>query len=484
MRRRTASTLTSLLLLASLVLAACGKHDDAASSGAAGAASATASNVSPPMPDVGKLEMVKVSAEGFGNSAAEAVGEALKLAILQVNGASISVSTLSVKYGLDVTLGQDSASLRANAFAEAVSQRSGGVVQNFHVVDIVEPSDKSPRFKADIEANIAKFSAPESMKKVKLVVGSLTFDSPMIAMGDKSMSAAEVSDALHQRIVAALTNTGRFAVLDRDPDPAVQRELDLIASGQAPSAETAKLGQAASADLVWSARVASFAYDRHARKLQTSDRELVSYSGGWTLTEKLVNVATRQVSLSQSLSGEAPATEPTTLGMGVDSNKMLADMSTDLVGQVVASVIQQTFPISVVARDGTSVVLSQGGQAMHEGSRYAVVLLGQELKDPQTGQSLGRSDSPCCDVLIDRVTPNLAYGHLQNVTVKLDALPAGGLQVGQEMKPSAAIAKVADADAAASTASVDAIDAPRSRPARAKATQAPPADATEPEKKW
>lgn len=179
----------------------------------------------------------------------------------------------------------------------------------------------------------------------------------------------------------------------------------MISSGQAPSAELAKLSQAASADLVWSARVSNLAYNRHARQLKTSERELVSYSGGWALSQKLVNVATRQVMASDSLQGRAPSTEPTTLGAGVDGSQVLGDMSNEIVGQVVASVLRRTFPVTVVARDGTNVVLSQGGQALKEGSRYALASLGKEMKDPQTGQSLGRMESPCCELVIDRVTP-------------------------------------------------------------------------------
>src|SRR5258708_10833347 len=91
-------------------------------------------------------------------------------------------------------------------------------------------------------------------------------------MGDRSVSAAEVGATLRQRISDALVQTGRFAVLDREFSPEIEQELAIIATGQAPSAELAKLSQAASADLVWSARVSSFAYNRHARQLKTSDR--------------------------------------------------------------------------------------------------------------------------------------------------------------------------------------------------------------------
>ncbi|MBN9322851.1 MAG: hypothetical protein J0H24_12700, partial [Delftia acidovorans] len=256
---------------------------------------------------------------------------------------------------------------------------------------------------------------------------------------------------------------------DREFSPEIEQELAIIATGQAPSAELAKLSQAASADLVWSARVSSFAYNRHARQLKTSDRQLVSYSGGWALSQKLVNVATRQVTASDSLRGSVPSTAPTTLGAGVDGNKVMTDMSDALVAGVVSSILQRTFPLTVVARDGESVVLSQGGQAVKEGARYQVVAMGKEMKDPQTGQSLGRLESPCCELVVDRVTPNLSYGHLENMRGGMEDLPPGGLQVREVLKASAAPVLAAQA------ASGDMAAAAEPQAAPARAAQAPAA---------
>jgi hypothetical protein len=115
----------------------------------------------------------------------------------------------------------------------------------------------------------------------------------------------------------------------------------------------------------------------------------------------------------------------------------------------------------VIARDGESVVLSQGGQAVKEGTRYQVVAMGKEMKDPQTGQSLGRLESPCCELVIDRVTPNLSYGHLENVRSELDNLPPGGLQVREALRASAAPALAAQA------AIGDAAGEPQAAPVRA-----------------
>jgi len=454
---------------AAALLAACNKAEPEQTA-------AAPANAAAPVPDVGKLTSVQTTAQGYGASAGEAVAQAMKLAILQVNGAAVQSESVSVKYGLDVSLNQDSASLRASGFADAVRQRSGGVIQNFKLLEMQEPGLLAGKqYKATIEAQIAKFEASADMGKIKLVVGQIRFDSPSLPMGDRSVSSAEVGAALRQRISDALVQTGRFAVLDRELSPDIQGELDMIASGQAPSAELAKLSQAASADIVWSGRVSQLAYNRHARQLKTSDRELVSYSGGWALTEKLVNVATRQVMGSSALRGSAPSTEPTTLGRGVDGGRVLEDMSTDLVNQVVTSVLQRTFPVTVVSIDGTNVVLSQGGRAVKVGARYAMVAMGAEMKDPQTGQSLGRVESPCCELVVERVTPNLSYGRLENVRSNLEQLPVGGLQLREALKE-VAVAKPQAANAAA--------PAPRPAQPRSVAAEAPPAAAPKSDDKW
>ncbi len=419
-------------LVALFFMAGCSEKaaDTSPAQGPASAPSAAA-----PVPDVGKVETEKVTASGFGDTAGEATTEAMKLALLQVNGAVVQAQSVVAKYGLDVSLGQDSASLRANAFAEVVAQRSGGVIQHLRVLSLDEPGVLNKRFKATIEADIAKFKPSADMQKLKVVVGPVLFTQDRLPMGDIAVPSSEVAAVLRQRVSDALVQTGRFAVLDREMSPEIEHELDIIASGQAPSAELTKLSQAASADLVWSARVSAFNYTRMARQLRTSDRQLVSYSGGWALSQKMVNVATRQVTAAGSLSNAMPATAPTTLSNGVDSQRILTEMTDQASKAIVSAILQSTFPITVLARDGTNVVVSQGGQALREGGRYAVVAMGNEFKDPQTGQSLGRTENPCCELVVERVTQNLSYGHLDNVRagLNLDTLPIAGLQVRGEL---------------------------------------------------
>lgn len=418
-----------------------------------------------PLPDVGKAGVESVRAQGTGASAAEAVDEAIRMALRMANGQSVDLSSEQIKLTLSLARGKNAEALRANAFAEHIVQSSGGAITGFRIHEMEGP-DSRGFYKADIEAQVAKFTPPADSKKLRIVVAPLRYDASTFTVGGRSVPADKVAESLRQQVLAALTNTGRFTVLDRDLDSDVNQELELISSGQAPRAEFGKMGQALSADVVWVGRINSFAYNRHARQLQTSDRELVSFSGGWDLSQKLVNVSTRQVMMSEALRGSAPSTAPTTLGSSVDSEKIGGDMGRDMADKIVAGIISRTFPVTVISREGNAVVLSQGGQAVKENTRYKLVYMGKEMFDPQTNQSLGRVESDCCEVLVERVTPTMAQGRLENLQIPLDNFQPGSLQLR-----GVASTKVAAAQGSAATATA-------SKPARAAtARPAPSRDA-------
>jgi len=451
MRRKA---IISYLAVATLVVA-CGKKEEANVAAAPPVTASAATAPVAPMPDVGKLETVSVTTKGSGPSAGVAVQEAMKMAILEVNGATIDTSSVAVKFGLDVTEGQTSAMLRGAAFAEAIAQRSKGAITGFKLLEMTEPTSQGGLYKVTIEAAIAKFRPPVDSKKIKIAIAPLRVNANSFVFGTQSVPASKIAQDIHQQILDALTATGRFSVLDRDFGSDVQQELDLVSTGQTPNSEMAKLSQTLSADVVWVGTINDFAYVRTVRKLITSDRELVSYSGGWSVSQRILNVSTRQIMLSNTLQERAPTTDPTTMDRGIDVEQTADHMESEIVSEAVAAILTRTFPVTVLAKDGANVVLSQGGQSVKEGARYAVVSLGKEMFDPQTQQSLGRVESSCCEVLIDKVVATMSYGHLENAKMALEAVDPAALQVREELKPvKAAAAEKPDGGAKIKPASV------------------------------
>jgi len=390
-------------------LTACGQkgEDKTAKSDKTDQADAISKN----LPDVGKVELISVSATGIGVTPQAAVNEALKSAIVQVNGTSISSASIQTNFGLQVaqnsaesaessfsgkaegklrsSQGNESVnanysesakasnsfssndSIRGQAFAEQIVQQSKGNIAEFKVISVEGPDSKTG-YTVKIEAKIAKFKGPADSGKIKIVIAPLKSSKNVFSFGGEQVPSNQVLEPLRQRIIDALSQTGRFTILDRQFDSEIQGELGMIASGQTQSTDFAKLGQALSADLIWIGVVNDFTYNKHVRKLQTSDRDLISYSGGWAISQRLVNVATKQIMQSTTLEGKAPEVAPTTLGASVDKNATLAQMEADIIRQATEAILLRTFPISIVELDGNTAVLSQGGKSVTPQSRYKV----------------------------------------------------------------------------------------------------------------
>lgn len=422
--------------LLAVALAACGDKNEAPKE----APPAPGPNLTQ-TPDVGQVEQVAVTATGTGVTPGAAVNDALKTAVQQVNGVKIestsvnvnsyaqATATLDVETANGKDSGKATATLQSQAFADQIIAQSKGLISSFKVLKTSPPAAGTGLYTVEVEAKIAKFKAPADAGKIKIVVAPLRSEKAFFDIGGRQVPASEVLGAVRQQIIDTLSQTGRFTILDRQFEGELQGELDMISSGKSVNTDFAKLGQALSADLVWVGVVNDLAYTKNVRKLQTSDRDLVSYSGAWSVSQRLINLATRQIMQSNTLQGTPPAIAPTTLGPKFDEASTLKNIQSEIVKKAAEAILLRTFPISIVERDGNNVVLSQGGQAVAENARYRIFLQGKEIKDPQTGQSLGNMESLCCEVVVNRVTPNLSYGVLENVKIDLASIQPGALQV-------------------------------------------------------
>jgi hypothetical protein len=153
--------------------------------------------------------------------------------------------------------------------------------------------------------------------------------------------------------------------------------------------------------------------------------------------------------LSNTLTGEFPRIAPTTMGAGINEVNTLKDIQANIARKATNAIMMKTFPISIVEIDGTSVALSQGEGSVKEGQQFKIFSMGKEIKDPQTGQSLGNMESECCVVTINRITPKMSYGTLSDVKIKLDGVKPGVLQVREEVIQAASAAPPPSAASAA-----------------------------------
>ncbi|WP_313206849.1 CsgG/HfaB family protein [Stenotrophomonas sp.] len=323
-------------------------------------------------------------------------------------------------------------------------------------------------WKVRVRAQIAQYRAPDEQGKPKIVVALPRTKAGSYAVGDGRVPADEVADAIRARLSDTLTQTQRFIVLDREFGDEMQAEIDHINSGNVRLQDTARLGQQLATDLILIPTIERFEYPRSVRNLRMSDRQVTSYSGGGRITLRLINATTGQVVMSDSFDHQLASTGPSTLPRVVNGRNMAAAMMESLSGQIGTSIVTTLFPVSVVSVDGDQVVLSQGGESLQAGQRWQAVRLGEELKDPQTGRSLGRSEHPCCTIRIDRVAAQSSYGTIEE---GVDAV-RGGFRPGQLELRQKLGSKPASAGAtaqAAPAASARPASKPKPKPAAAPA---------------
>lgn len=278
-------------------------------------------------------------------------------------------------------------------------------------------------WRVKVRVDVAQYAAPEEKGRPKIVVAMPRTLIPAFQVGDGKENAAEVARAVRGRLSDILTQTKRFIVLDREFGSDLQAEIDHINSGNVRVQDSARLGQQLATDLILIPTIERFEYLKAVRPLRMSDRELVSYSGGGRITLRLLNATTGEVVLSDSFEHRLASADPSTMPHVIDGKSMAAQMMDTLSGQIGQAIVTQIFPVSVVSLTGDQAVLSQGGESLQVGQRWQAVRLGEELKDPQTGRSLGRNEIPVGTIRVDRVSTQTSYGTVEEGAAALGDKP-------------------------------------------------------------
>ena len=422
------------LWLLAVAISGCGKEPVQEALQPAAAAAVEEPSMARSAPDGGGVERVSVKATGQGPTVQVAVDRAIRLAFEQVNGKAFDAATLNVDAGFKGQFGDSSIEASSSAYADVILTQTQGAVRDFR---LLSQSEADGVVNVEIEASVERFEQPESASQLRVAVSPLRTDRNSFVIGSRSVAATDVSDQIGTTISQALLDSRRVTILDREFDAEIQKELGRIDAGNWQSNDRLRLGQQLAADFLVVGKIDRFEYTRHTRKMRTSDKELEWYSGGASLTVRVVNVATGQVQFSDSFDVQLPETKPTSLGTSVNTSSILTEMVQSLAAPASQQVVLSLFPITVVDVDGENIVLSQGGDVVEEGALYEIVLRGKEIKDPQTGAVIGRIEKPCCQILVTTVTPEMSYGILKNSTIAdVGAVFApGALEVRGRVQP-------------------------------------------------
>jgi curli biogenesis system outer membrane secretion channel CsgG len=380
------------------------------------------------------IKPVETDSEGSGPSRDAAIAKALANALAQETGVDVGQANASVSVqgtetsnstsnetkdsGLSSLLPgsmkgkQDdksgTAAINGQVAANAVFSTSGGHVVRYSVLSV--QADQGGGFTARVHAVLAIYrrqaSAADNRKR--------------IAIADFATDAKTgLGQALHDQLVIDLTQSRRFAVVDRAHDDAYQNEISAIQSGDAAPEEKSRAGQMLGADFVLvgklhvvGARVTGSAARTESHTLELTG-EVVSHTTASTLHTvpgaamaefELMEVATREIKL---------ADRAAITGAGVET---LAQHITDVLLTTIYP------PRLVKADDPEGLIINQGGEGIHAGEHFRLMAEGQELFDPYTHESLGKTEKELGVIEVTDVSARMSTARLIS-----GDLPAAGV---------------------------------------------------------
>ena len=345
----------------------------------------------------------RVSAEGTGATRGHAIHDALINASAQAFGLRMQASTTTTLASAEINVDTASSSVLIDAFNKRISREvrtPGDRPILGYTIDQVERSGSLWSARVTIRhSDYEKLGAPSERLSMAVFV-----------------KPHPQGQSLLRAIEPALIATRRFDVLSRDTPQAFDREARFLRSGDAAPAELARLGQGLGADYI-----AVIEFD--GLRIANNQQERIALSGEVYVRSQISGAIRLEVVEMASRKKKWSGREPLTAvfdGAPQVAPEMLAQRLDDAAAALVARMTSAIYPIEIVRVEAGRIFINRGEGVVVQGDRLEVLALGAELRDPQSGESLGESETPVGLAEIVEVSPKFAVARLV----------AGGLQTG------------------------------------------------------
>jgi len=362
---------------------------------------------------------------GRGRNRDEAVKNGLYRAVEQVRG--VKVDSSNYEFGFrssGVGVGDDGPGRRRIEFdsvdvatdGTVYTTEIGGLVRSYKVLD--EKQIDESTYEVTVQVAVYDYGARGRTSRVKVALMPAKIQQDNYAFLDQVISGDTLSSLFCQRLVAGLTQTNKFAVLDRESIDDFVREKEMLFSFDAPLGEQAKLVETLGADYLLAGTITQAQIERIERYLRAANYTSRKFKARFNFDYRLVDSSTKQVVLASTAQKYFEDEQVRRLAdeqnpAEWDSAQVRDAFISQVANDVVAAIIDRVYPIAVAAvQEDGQVVLNQGGRRMKNGMLLDVFTMGKEIFDNDTGESLGRIESHVATIEIQKVTYTMSMGKL------------------------------------------------------------------------
>jgi TolB-like protein len=366
-----------------------------------------------------------VETKGQGVNREEAIKKALQQAVAQAKGVAISSTDADFIYrsaSADIER-KDTGGKRVEF--DAVSVETGGTALRTDIAGLVKTYEVLNEKKLDdgtyevtLKVLVYDYESPDKTARLRLAVMPIRTLAASYQFGDITNPSLDISRLFSQKLAVALTQTNKFAVLDREYMQEFAQERKILID-DAPLEELAKLGQVLGVDYMLVGTINRAGIVRKESFSQAIGRTVSEYEADFSFEYRLIVGPTRQIKLADVLDIKLDKTEQVKKlvkkwePQDMDYKEMMDNFVSMAANQVVEKIIDNIYPIRIASIDTDGqVIINQGGSRISVGQLLDIVSQGKELFDADTKESLGSTETLVATIRIDKVMPRMSYAKL------------------------------------------------------------------------
>lgn len=353
-----------------------------------------------------KLTVISTSVEGIGLNKKEAIRDGLLQAISQVNGMQMSSESSTIIKSFETVSDGNENFASASSFQEKIKQSTKGVVQSWKIVSISK-TESGEMVKANLEVKISKLQLSDDLKRMRIVIAA-----PKIASTVKNASKAKKFNSnFSTNLNKMLTNSNRFAILDRKNTQTVSKELKMIASGNFRVEEVAKLGNKVAADYLLISSLNEIGSKKIYKKLMGESISLTKSKA--SISVNIIDISTSQIIFSDDF----------TLAQSSGNVGSLAKIISSRLSRKITDTF---YPAKVISQNGKNIIVDQGKSFFNKKTKYKLLRLGGKVIDQTTGKFSARVENEVGNLAFISGSPKQSKLKIIDTKINLSGLKFDG----------------------------------------------------------
>lgn len=378
--------------------------------------------------------VVSREVKGRGATRDLAIKNALYEAVSQVQGVIVRTGTSeSGAYvgNVDVTREEvkksiEMESVSVRAMGTVTLTQAEGLIKSYEVLSESQTDDGN--YEVMVKAEVYDYSSPLANTKTPLAVSDVEVEQTFCTFGNMRFPAAQVSRQFSDTLTNQLNASGKFNMLDRSYAEAFAKERSLWKSGDTDLQEKAKLGNVQGAEYLLAGRIRRVGISLIERVMPATGQVAAEYEGLFVAEFRLFVAATRQIAYIGQYRLELKTEDVKRLIPKWETGEVDFDELKDLLLErgarlIAEDMLEQMYPVRVAVAESNMLILDQGAGRVQPGDIYTISQAGQEIRDPQTQELLGQTETTLAQIEVQQVLPRFSYAAI--VEGRTDAVKVG-----------------------------------------------------------